>query len=100
MPTFSSILGRLGDAVTHMRHIVQVRPDIAAARVELALLLTRQGQFDAAIAEYRQAQMLEPGIGGVDNKIGVLLAQQGRFAEAVVHFKPRFFGDRTSRRRA
>lgn len=80
-------LGRLDDAVLHLRRARVLAPDSAVIHSNLAGLLVRLGQVDEAEAAYREALEVQPEFATAHSNLGVLLADLGRMAAAEACFR-------------
>lgn len=74
-------------ALTHYAAAVEFKPDWAAARNNLAILLEEQGRVDEAIEQYRLAVHYTPRYALAHNNLAVLLARKGRYTEAVLYYE-------------
>ena len=77
--------GRPQDAVTHMRHAVELDPlsFFADRRLSATLYLARQ--YDAALAQMQRAQEMEHSPGSTDNYLSLIYEQRGDRDKAVEH---------------
>lgn len=78
--------GDLDEAVKAYRDFLVVRPNEAAVRSNLGVLLSRLGHFDEAIAEYKKAIDLEPASAGYRLNLGLAYYKSGRIPEAAKEF--------------
>lgn len=69
-------------AVEQLDAAVRLKPDSAAAHVNLASSLVRVGNKDQAAAQFRKAIELEPGNFSANHDLGELYVQAGKIAEA------------------
>ena len=74
--------GDLEPAVKAYRDFLSVRPNEAAVRSNLGVLLSRLGRFDEAIAEYKRALDLDPNNAGIVLNLGLAYYKPGRIPEA------------------
>jgi tetratricopeptide (TPR) repeat protein len=80
---------RNGDFATEeaaYRSVLALRPNNARARYQLGLVLSSQGNADAALTEFLRVVALEPRFARSQNNAGTLLARKGRLPEAEAHF--------------
>ena len=75
--------GRFERAVTHFQAALEIEPDVAPARYNLAVLLAATGRRDDAIEQYRLAARLDSQDADIHNNLGYLLLQRGEPAAAV-----------------
>ena len=78
--------GDLEPAVKAYRDFLSVRPNEAAVRSNLGVLLSRLGRFDEAIAEYKRALDLDPNNAGIVLNLGLAYYKPGRIPEAANEF--------------
>jgi Flp pilus assembly protein TadD len=79
--------GRLEEATTTFRRVVQIVPGWAGARVDLGATLSDLGRVDEAAREFDLALRADPGSPAAYYQLGQLSARQGRGAEATVLFE-------------
>jgi tetratricopeptide (TPR) repeat protein len=79
--------GRVGEAITHGRQAVQLRPDLAQAHNNLGNALRQNGSLDEAIIHFQKALQLKPRYADAHNNLGTALFQKGKADEAVMHFQ-------------
>ena len=75
--------GQFHDAELLWRRVVQADPESAAARANLGVTLSAEGDNSLAAAEYRKSLRLQPNQPGVSFDLGVAEFKQGHFAEAI-----------------
>jgi predicted Zn-dependent protease len=75
-----------------LEEVLLLNPDFPAARVQLARLSIREGNWNAALNYSLQAQRLAPARAGYNTLIGSILSGLGRHAEAAELF--RYVADR------
>lgn len=78
--------GRFGEAVEHLRVLVQIRPE-PALHYNLAVLLAQLGRDDEAIRHYRAALAQTPDDPEIHNNLGFVLARCGQSEPAAWHFR-------------
>jgi tetratricopeptide (TPR) repeat protein len=74
-------------ALTHLRRAVELDPEFAEARVNLASVLLDRGQTDEAQRALDAALALEPRDAATHFRVGSALLQHGRLDEAASHFE-------------
>jgi tetratricopeptide (TPR) repeat protein len=72
--------GRLSEALTAMKQILDLNPDQPAARIRYAELAVQVGETDAAVAEFREAANLLKAQGRTD--------EFTRVAERILYYQP------------
>ncbi len=75
--------GRFEQAVVHFQATLEIEPDSALARYNLAVLLASLGRRDDAIEQYRLAARLDSEDADIRNNLGFLLLQRGEPEAAV-----------------
>jgi tetratricopeptide (TPR) repeat protein len=75
--------GRLTEAESRFRRVVQLRPEDAAAHNHLGAVLAALERWDEAIAHYHRAIALRPALAAAHGNLADALRQQGRFEEAL-----------------
>lgn len=78
--------GDLEGAVQGYRAFLALRPNEAAVRSNLGVLLSHLGRYDEAIAEYKKAATLDPTNGGIVLNLGLAYYKSGRLVEAAKAF--------------
>ena len=78
--------GQSGEAVTHLRAVLEKRPDDAGAH-SMGSALGMQGELAPAIAHYEQALRLKPDYADAHSNLGYALALQGKPAAAIGHYE-------------
>ena len=76
-----------GEAVTLLRRAVELSPDEAEARYNLALALAVGGDNAAAVGEFRTAIRLNPGHAGARRGLGVALMRADGLAESAAELR-------------
>ena len=79
--------GRLDEAMVHYQAALQIDPDDADPRCNLANILATRGRFDEAVAHYRKALAAQPDFAKAHCDLGALLARLGRLDEALAHYQ-------------
>jgi len=74
--------GRLGDALSTYRRVLQVQPEHGMARYNVAILLWALGELPDAAKELRTLLRLDPDDHQARSRLGALLAQTGPPEEA------------------
>ena len=67
----------------HLERAVRLKPDLAAARTNLAANLARLGKSERAEAEFKAALRLEPHSFDANHNLGEFYVQLGKISEAV-----------------
>jgi len=80
-------LGRVGEAVTHLRAAVRLDPDSAPAHYQLGTGLALEGAHGDAIASFRRALALRPNFVQAHNNLGGLLQLTGGLEEAAAEYR-------------
>jgi Flp pilus assembly protein TadD/ADP-heptose:LPS heptosyltransferase len=75
--------GDLAGAAERFGKAVELGPDSAAAHHDLAVALSRQRRFDAAIQHFRRTIALDPSMRGVYANLSLALVEKGDYAAAV-----------------
>jgi len=78
--------GDLEQAVKAYDDFLSLRPNEAAVRSNLGVLLSRLGRFDEAVAEYKKAHDLDPDNAGIVLNLGLAYYKAGRIPEAAGEF--------------
>jgi Tfp pilus assembly protein PilF len=79
--------GRLADAITIYRGVIDIHPHFARAHVNLGVDLDKTGQTDAAVASYEEAISLAPANAQAHNNLGVALFKQGKNEASLREFQ-------------
>ncbi len=80
-------LGRLGEAETCYRRVLQIEPGLIGAHINLGILLNDLGRPKEAEASYRRALGIKPDIIEAHYNLGILFRKQGRLDEAVDSYR-------------
>ena len=75
-------VGRIEEAVAHLREAIRLDPALAPAHYNLGTTLIMQGRDEEAIAVFRRTIDLRPNDPEAHNNLGGLLQLQGNHAEA------------------
>ncbi|MEO5373743.1 MAG: tetratricopeptide repeat protein [Alphaproteobacteria bacterium] len=79
--------GRLAEAETLYREILDVQPDHADALHLLGVVARRAGRYDLAVDLIRQAIAVNDGVADFHYNLGNALVQQGRPEEAIAAYR-------------
>jgi tetratricopeptide (TPR) repeat protein len=69
-------------AIEHLKTAVQIKPELAEARVNLGATLVRAGKAELAAEQFRKAVSLEPNNYDANHNLGEFYVQTGKLAEA------------------
>ena len=89
-------LGRLVEAETSYRRVLQIDANVIGAHVNLGMTLYKMGQLDEAETSYRRALRIKPDLTEAHYNLSILFKKQGRLNEAensyrrVLEIKPDF----------
>jgi tetratricopeptide (TPR) repeat protein len=75
--------GKLAEAETAWRQVVQQNPQDAAAFASLGLVLSKQGKYEQAVLAYKKATTLNPKLPSVHLNWGLAEFKQGHFDAAI-----------------
>jgi predicted O-linked N-acetylglucosamine transferase (SPINDLY family) len=75
--------GRDALAVDYLGAALRLKPDFAAAHINLGNVFMNQKKFPEAVASYRRAVSAKPDIAVAHNNLGNALRSQGELAQAV-----------------
>ena len=78
------------EAIAHYRKALEIKPDYADARNNLANALANCGQIDEAITHYRKALEIKPDAVETHVNLANALASRGMPDEALEHYKKAF----------
>jgi tetratricopeptide (TPR) repeat protein len=76
--------GDLDLAVREYQAVIQLQPGLAEARVNLALVLYLQANYEASARSMEKALSLKPGVRGADLFLGIDYAKLGQSRQAVM----------------
>jgi protein O-mannosyl-transferase len=79
--------GRLDEAISQYRKVLQINPDETDALNNLGSAFLQQGRLDEAIAQYRKALAIKPDSAETHYNLGNALFQQGRTDEATAQYQ-------------
>ena len=82
-------------ALAYLRRASELQTDFAAPRLELGLLLAREGAFDEARAELHEALRLVPGLARAHYGLALILRRQQRPDEAEIALRKATLRDPT-----
>ena len=85
-----------------VRKAIELRPDYAEARRNLAFHWVRQGRLEQALRQFQELLALSPDSSEIRYRMGVIYAELGQFKSAVNHLEevgtdPRFQSPQYSR---
>ena len=80
-------LGNDAAAITDLEKTLQLDPEHLGARINLANLLAKKGEFNAAARHYQAALQLDPQHALAHYDLANLLARSGQPAQAVAHYE-------------
>ena len=69
-------------AIDHLKTAVQIKPELAAARINLGATLVRGGKGEWAIEQFQKAVSLEPKNYDANHNLAELYVQSGKVAQA------------------
>ncbi len=75
--------GNWPEAVRQFRNAVELAPDSAVLRLNLAVALNHVGEARAAMDQFEEAVRLDPQLGGAHFTMGTLFERSGRDEEAI-----------------
>ena len=79
--------GELDAAIREYRKVLEIEPDHAEARLNLATALAERGEFDAANAHFQKVLEIKPDDATVHNNFALALARRGAFDLAISHYQ-------------
>lgn len=82
----AGVLNKPADAAQHYRAALAINPKLAGAHHALGVMLSRQGQTDAALAELQEAAKLSPGNPLPLHVMGQVQAAAGKTDAALASF--------------
>jgi tetratricopeptide (TPR) repeat protein len=80
-------MGRDDEAIVQLRKALEIRPDFAAARRDLAIILLQKGQVDEAIAQFQKIWEQYPDDPMTSFDLGNAYFQKGQMDEAVAAYQ-------------
>ena len=80
-------LGRVDEAVGHLRQATRIRPDLDDAHYNLGVALAGQGRQRDALECYREALRINPVFAPAENNLGNALLALGHADEAIAHYR-------------
>jgi tetratricopeptide (TPR) repeat protein len=72
-------------AMAHYVEALRLKPDLAVAHHNLAVLLLAQNRTEEAVTEFQQALRYRPDYPEAENNLGAALVRQGKLDEAITH---------------
>ena len=82
--------GRFANAEQAYRRIVELRPDLAEAYLNLGNALLDQGRLDEAAEQYEQALRRNAGLFQAHHNLAGVLERQGQLDRAVASYERRW----------
>jgi tetratricopeptide (TPR) repeat protein len=79
--------GRLEEALTHYRKVLEIQPDDVEVAGHIGVILTHLGRLDEALAHYRKLLERKPASAQAHYDFGAALTRLGRCDEALVHYR-------------
>lgn len=80
-------LERRGEAMTHLRESLRLRPDFAQALNDLGRLHLLDGEVEVAVSRFRAAIAASPELPQAHHNLGAVRFGQGRADEAEAHYR-------------
>jgi tetratricopeptide (TPR) repeat protein len=77
---------KFDEAIEHYAAAVQIKPDFAEARINLAKARATQGRTDEAIQALHDTLRISPACAEAHNALGAILSAQGKLDEAAEQF--------------
>ncbi len=74
-------------AIDHLRHAIAMKPDFAAAHLNLGLSLGNLGKLDEAADEFRTVIKIGEMQDLAENDLGAALGKQGKLDESIQHYR-------------
>ncbi len=82
-----SAQGKDVDAIDHLQHAVQLKPNSAAARTNLATTLVRFHKLEPAESEFKKALALEPASYDANHNLGEFYVADGNLTRAIPYLE-------------
>jgi tetratricopeptide (TPR) repeat protein len=79
--------GKLEDAITQYKLVLQQKPEHVDAITNLGSIYARQGKLDEAIAQYQEALRIHPVSAPAHTGLANILASRGEIDEAIRHYR-------------
>ncbi|MHC4982688.1 MAG: tetratricopeptide repeat protein [Planctomycetota bacterium] len=79
--------GELSEAIKHLRRVLRIDPECAAAHSNLGCILMGQGKPAEAAEHFQQALRIKPNYADAHNNLGMALAAQGKPKEAIEQYR-------------
>ena len=76
--------GRLAEALDLYEKVLDLKPELTVAHLNLGIELQNEEKFEEALRCYQKVLLLEPELPAVHNNIGSVLRLQGKLSEAAV----------------
>ena len=80
-------LGRVPEAIEHLRATAQIRPDNDVAHFQLGSIYLRQNRLDAAKLEFENVLRLKPDDFQASGSLGYIFLQQGNLDQAEIYLE-------------
>jgi Flp pilus assembly protein TadD len=74
--------GRPGDAVPHLRALLDAQPESADLHIQVGRALAREGRLEDAVSHLQRGVALEPGNAAYHGNLGLALEEQGELVKA------------------
>ncbi len=79
--------GRLDDAVTEFKEVLQLQPGLPEAYANLGLVYFAQGEFENSAKAFASAEKLRPGMRGVELWLGIDEVKLNHPAQGATHLR-------------
>jgi len=79
--------GRLNEAITFYKQVIQLNQNITDAYYNLGTIYQDKKQYDEALKYYRETLQRDPGIFSAHFNMGVILAARKNFDQAMMHYQ-------------
>jgi Flp pilus assembly protein TadD len=77
----------MDEAISQYQMALQIKPDYAAALVNLGNSFFQLGRTDQAISQYQKALQIKPDDAEARKNLGLALLKKGSVGEAITHFQ-------------
>ena len=82
-----SAMGRIDEALTHIRQAIADDPKMQRAHYALGTLLAKRGELRGAESAFTSAVEIDPNDANAQNNLGAVLLGQGKLAPAIERFE-------------